>query len=54
MALAEICGMTDFDSHKMNNIEESDLRQLCTNFNFQMNLAVPPFSKVCIKHHKSY
>lgn len=50
MALAEICGIKDFDSHKKNNIYEDDWNKLCTNFNFAMQLAVPPFSNVsCYK-----
>lgn len=46
MALAEICGMKDFDSYKINNLHQNDFDTLCTNFDFQMQLAVPPFSNV--------
>lgn len=48
MALAEICGMKEYDSHKKNNVYQDDLSTFCTNFDFAMQLAVPPFSNVSI------
>lgn len=46
MALAEICGMKNFESYKMNSVYQNDLDKLCSNFDFQMQLAVPSFPKV--------
>lgn len=46
MALAEICGMKEFDSNKKNNVYQNDLNKFCTNFDFAMQLAVPPFPNV--------
>lgn len=54
MALAEICGLQDFDSYKMKNIYENDLNKLCENFVSQMQLAVPPFSNVSINWSVKY
>lgn len=46
MALSELCGMSDFDSYKMNEIYDNDLNKLCNNFVSSVQLAIPPFSTV--------
>nr|CAI5820254.1 unnamed protein product [Callosobruchus analis] len=44
MSLAEICGLQDFDTFKSRDVYKNDLDSLCTNFDHNMQLGVPPFS----------
>lgn len=49
MALAEICGLADFDAFRKQG-NDADINITNCNFNFtkNMELAVPPFSNVSI------
>ncbi|XP_065167035.1 proteasome subunit beta type-5 [Atheta coriaria] len=44
MALAEVCGYNNFDSHTGGNLFDSDVVQMSRNFTNHMELAAPPFN----------
>ncbi|XP_018333103.1 proteasome subunit beta type-5 [Agrilus planipennis] len=50
MALAEICGLQDFDNRKFGNNLFDDIGQYSGNFSHHINLAAPPFGNPADLH----
>lgn len=48
MALADICGMQNFDFRHQENLYANDVFKFGDNFTNNLELAVPPFSNVSI------
>lgn len=46
MALAELCGMQDFNAFKNDTALENDVLKYTTNFDKNLNLALAPFGNV--------
>lgn len=47
MALAEVCGMQDFDSFRQDTQICNDVFKFSKNLSHHTELAVPPFPNVC-------
>lgn len=46
MALAQLCGLEDFDTFKKRDILDDDVQNYSHNFINNFDLAMPPFSNV--------
>lgn len=48
MALAEICGLNNFDYHNKETLFENDILRYSKNLTNNVELAVPPFYNVSL------